>query len=129
MTQETTVEAVVQDRSHVSFFHKFNSWEFDEMGISPALLPLATSLSNTANPNHVHAEFVSHGYGIVDASGYIVAELWYSDILNQTNVESFSEGYFVLNGMNHWERSTLSTPSASKDTLYLLSNRDILSIV
>ena len=101
---------------------------FDEMGISSALLPLATSLSNTANPNHVHAEFVSHGYGIVDVDpDTLVAELWYSDILNQTNLESFSEGYFVLNGMNHWERSTLSTPSASKDTLYLLSNRDILS--
>jgi len=95
---------------------------FDEMGISASLLPLATGLSNAANPNHVHSEFVSHGYGIIDVSpDTLIAELWYSDILNQTSSENFNEGYYVLNGMNHWERSTLTTPSTPKDTIYLLS--------
>ena len=99
---------------------------FDEMGISSSLLPLATGLSNAANPNHVHSEFVSHGYGIVDVSpDTLIAEIWYSDKLNQTSSEIFNEGYYVLNGMNHWERGTLNTPSLPKDTIYLLSTTDI----
>ncbi len=95
---------------------------FDEMGISSSLLPLAEGLSQGVNPHHVHSEFVSHGYGIVDVTpDTLIAELWYSDILNQTSSESFSDGYYVLHGRNHWERGTLNSPTSAKDTTYLLS--------
>lgn len=96
---------------------------FDEMGISSSLLPLANSLSNAANPNHVHSEFVSHGYGIIDVTpDTLVAELWYSDILFSTPNEVFNNGFYTLYGTDYWERSTLSQPTNEKDTLYLLSN-------
>lgn len=98
---------------------------FDEMGIDPLLLPLAEGLSNGVNPHHVHSEFISHGYGVVDVTpDTLIAELWYSDILSQTSTESFNDGYYVLNGMNHWERGSLNSPTSAKDTTYLLSLED-----
>ena len=99
---------------------------FDEMGISSALLPLANGLSNAVNPNHVFSEFVSHGYGIIDVKpDTLVAELWYSDILTSNTTEVFNNCYYTLHGTDYWERATLSQPTNQKDTLYLLSNNSI----
>jgi len=99
---------------------------FDEMGISSALLPLANGLSNAANPNHVFSEFISHGYGIINVTpDTLVAELWYSDILTSNTTEVFNNGYYTLYGTDYWERTTLSQPTNRKDTLYLLSNNSI----
>ncbi len=94
---------------------------FDEMLGGTALVPLAESYMQTANPNHVHTELTEHGYGIINVTpDTVIAELWYNEILNPSNTETFSGGYFVEDGINHWDRSVLSTPSGVKDITHLM---------
>ena len=102
---------------------------FDEMGLPPFLLGIANALSEGVNPHHVHSEFTKNGYGLIDVQpDTIIAEIWYSDILNLTNQENFQEGYMLRNGVNHWERNTLNVPSPPKDTV-ALSDSTMLSVV
>lgn len=94
---------------------------FDEMLGGSTLVPLAESYMLTANPNHVHTELTEHGYGIINVTpDTVIAELWYNEILSQSNIETFSGGYFVQDGLNYWDRSVLSSPTAVKDISSLI---------
>lgn len=94
---------------------------FDEMLGGTSLVPLAESYMLAANPNHVHTELMEHGYGIINVTNdTVIAELWYNEILNQSNTETYSGGYFVLDGINHWDRSVLSIPTQVKDISSLI---------
>ncbi|MCB9189403.1 MAG: alkaline phosphatase D family protein [Flavobacteriales bacterium] len=94
---------------------------FDEMLGGTSLVPLAESYMLTANPNHVHTELTEHGYGIINVTpDTVIAELWYNEILNQSNTETFSGGYFVQDGINHWDRSVLTSPTQVKDITNLV---------
>jgi alkaline phosphatase D len=92
-----------------------NRGNLDEMGIFGFLLDLVETASETANPQHVYSDLVQHGYGILDIKeDSIVAEFWYSDILNQTTSESFERGMILRAGENHWARDFTSTPMPDK---------------
>lgn len=94
---------------------------FDEMLGGTSLVPLAQSYMLAANPNHVHTELTEHGYGIINVTpDTVIAELWYNEILNVSNTETFSGGYFVEDGLNHWDRSVLNTPTQPKDISSLI---------
>lgn len=94
---------------------------FDEMLGGTALVPTAESYMLAANPNHVHTELMEHGYGIINVRpDTVIAELWYNEILSQSNTETYSGGYFVEDGINHWNRSVLSTPTNPKDVSNLI---------
>jgi alkaline phosphatase D len=85
---------------------------FDEMGFGWAI-GIVTPIMEAENPNHVFMNLVDHGYGLLDIKqDSCVAELWYSDILNASNTESFERGYIVKDGENHWRRNqtTQATP-------------------
>jgi alkaline phosphatase D len=94
---------------------------FDEMLGGTSLLGTAQSLMMGVNPNHVHTELSEHGYGIINVTpDTVIAELWYNEILVQSNTETFSGGYFAVDGVNHWDRDVLSTPSQVKDITSLV---------
>lgn len=83
----------------------------DEYGIPLSAGPLLVQGSNNVNPNHVYAEFFQHGYGIIDIKpDSIVAEIWYSPILNIASEETFHRAYVVRNGENHWRRDVFIDP-------------------
>lgn len=94
---------------------------FDEMLGGTSLLGTAQSLMMGVNPNHVHTELSEHGYGIINVTpDTVIAELWYNEILTQSNTETFSGGYFAVDGVNHWDRDVLSSPSQVKDITSLV---------
>lgn len=85
---------------------------FDEAGITGFLAQLVQVAIETANPHHVHSELTSHGYGILDIRpDTATAEFWYSPILQVSNSESFSTGYYAVAGENHWRRNAISSPT------------------
>ncbi len=87
----------------------------DEMGISGFLLALVEGASASVNPHHLFSDLTEHGYGILDIKeDSIVAEFWYSDILNQTNSESFERGMILRAGENHWVRDFNVAPLPDK---------------
>jgi alkaline phosphatase D len=80
----------------------------DESGISSSASDLLTSGDYFANPQHVYAEFFSHGYGIIDIKpDSIIAELWYSPILQPSMTETFHKGFVVRNNENYWRRDAV----------------------
>lgn len=95
---------------------------FDEMGFGWAI-GIVTPIMEAENPNHVFMNLVDHGYGLLDIKqDSCVAELWYSDILNASNTESFERGYIVKDGENHWKRNQTTQPTPSKtDGISLVS--------
>lgn len=79
---------------------------FDESGIPLAAQSILEQGSYFANPNHIYSEFFQHGYGIVVIKpDSIVAEVWYSPILQVTSEESFHRAYVVHKNENHWRRN------------------------
>lgn len=88
---------------------------FDEMGFGWAL-GIVTPVMANENPNHVRANYVDHGYGLLDVkSDSCVAEIWYCDKMTMNNIETFAGGYVVKDKQNHWNRNATSTPTAPKD--------------
>ena len=85
---------------------------FDEAGFGGFLATLAQAAIALANPHHVFSELESHGYGILDIRpARTIGEFWYSGKGSITSNESFNGGYQVLNGDNHWDRSSIGSPS------------------
>ena len=83
----------------------------DEMGLGFAE-SILIGVTDLANPHHLHKEFTSHGYGILDIRpDSIVAEFWYSGILAPSATESFAGGWVVRSGDNHWQRTPTTTPT------------------
>lgn len=92
---------------------------FDEMGFGWAI-GIVTPIMEAENPNHVFMNLVDHGYGLLDVKqDSCVAELWYSEILNASNIESFERGYIVKDGENHWRRNqtTQATPPKTEGSV------------
>ena len=88
---------------------------FDEMGFGWAI-GIVTPIMAAENPNHVRANFIDHGYGLLDVKvDSCVAEIWYSDKMTITNQENFAGGFVVKDGVNHWNRTPTSTPTDAKD--------------
>jgi len=86
---------------------------FDEMGISLALVEAAVQISKGANPHHVFMEVVQHGYGVLNINkDSITAEYWYSPILTETTTETLGQRLVMEDGAGHWKRSNLPTSVA-----------------
>ncbi len=85
---------------------------FDEAGFGGFLATLAQAAISLSNSHHVYSELISHGYGILDIRpDRTVAEFWYSDKGAVVSNESFAGGYQVFTGDNHWDRSSIGSPS------------------
>ena len=57
-------------------------------------------------------DLVRHGYGLLDVSAErIVAELWYSPILEPSTTEELGGTLEVQRGANHWERPAPVPPT------------------
>ncbi len=79
---------------------------FDEAGIPPSLATLFENSNFNINPHHRFAEFVQHGYGILNIEpDSIVAEWWYSPILDMDQNETLGKRLTMVNGENRWKRS------------------------
>ncbi len=92
---------------------------FDEIGFGWAI-GIVTPIMEAENPNHVFMNLVNHGYGLLDVKqDSCVAELWYSEILNASNIEDFERGYIVKDGENHWRRNqtTQATPPKTEGSV------------
>jgi alkaline phosphatase D len=88
---------------------------FDEMGFGWAL-GIVTPVMANENPNHVRANYIDHGYGLLDIkSDSCVAEIWYSDKMNMTNTETFDGGFVVKDKQNRWNRTATTVPTTPKD--------------
>jgi alkaline phosphatase D len=58
------------------------------------------------NPHHVYGELTQHGYGILDITAQrVVADYWYSPILERTETESRGPALLALRGANRWTRT------------------------
>jgi len=76
--------------------------------IPKAFIPLIQSISKDINPHHVWCQFTKHGYVTLDVTPERCrADFWYSDILKQTNKETFARGYQVKDGENHWRHKAI----------------------
>jgi alkaline phosphatase D len=64
------------------------------------------------NPWQVDLELTSHGYGIVDVTAErIVAETWYSPVLEPSETERFGLSYALRRGDDRWSRARLEAPT------------------
>lgn len=101
----------------------------DESGISPSLIPTAEQISLQNNPHHVYTDITRHGYGILNITpDSVVAEYWYSEILEQTTEEEFGGGLVTKDGENHWEREVRNTPFNEADSLNSLPELDMFNV-
>ncbi|MCF8257744.1 MAG: alkaline phosphatase D family protein [Flavobacteriales bacterium] len=83
---------------------------FDEAGIPPSLATLFETSSFNMNPHHRFVEFVQHGYGILNIEhDSIVAEWWYSPILEPSDNEILAKSMTVEDGRNRWKRLDTAT--------------------
>ena len=84
---------------------------FDEAGAPKAAVEVIRKVSMRTNPHHVFTDFMQHGYGILDITPErIVAEMWYSPVLYQTDQEKFGVGLRVRDGKNKWDWRLLAEP-------------------
>jgi alkaline phosphatase D len=89
---------------------------FDEAGVPAGIVPLFESISNGINPHHRYTEFVQHGYGILNIDpDSIVAEWWYSPILEISPNEVMAKSMTVGNGQNRWKRPNGFEPNGTTD--------------
>jgi alkaline phosphatase D len=80
---------------------------FDESGVPTYLSSFFINTSKSANPHHQHMEINSHGYGLLEINrDSIIATPFYSDILNISNIDNAGRSMVMINGENHWKRST-----------------------
>ncbi len=85
----------------------------EETGIPAELNNGLASVIMPLNPHHVHNEFFSHGYGVVDIKpDSLVVEFWYCPKLEISDEKTFAGAYVMYNGANRWNRDTLLTPTA-----------------
>lgn len=84
----------------------------DEAGIPSALAGVVQGISKRANPHHVFMDMVQHGYGILDITPErVIAEFWYSPVLEYSSKEKFGGGYIVKEGKNRWEWGHTTLPT------------------
>ncbi len=82
----------------------------DESGISPNNANALGQLSLNVNPHHHYMEVVQHGYGLLTIiPDSIVAEYWYSPVLQVSNSQVLGRRMVVRNGENRWAREYLPT--------------------
>lgn len=63
------------------------------------------------NPHNAYVELIQHGYGLLDITDErIVAEYWYSPILEDSEEEVMAAGLTVRRGANRWEREIATEP-------------------
>lgn len=80
---------------------------------------LAEALQNgalTANPNYRILNMVDHGYGLLTfRPDSVTGEFYLSEILSQTNVETFGGGLVAYEGENHWRRTVYERTLEERD--------------
>ncbi|MEZ4394036.1 MAG: alkaline phosphatase D family protein [Polyangiales bacterium] len=87
---------------------------FDEqLGASAStVLPGVRAGFLRRNPHQVDLELASHGYGVVDVRPErVVAEVWFSPILEVSERETFFGGYAVPRGANRYQRARIAEPT------------------
>lgn len=63
------------------------------------------------NPNYRVVNMVDHGYGLLTfRPDSVTGEFYLSEILSQTNIETFGGGLVAYNGENHWRRTLYQRP-------------------
>lgn len=63
------------------------------------------------NPNYIFIDMVNHGYGLLDIKpDSTCGEFYFSEILSQSNVETFGGGVVSYAGENHWRRVVYDEP-------------------
>ena len=68
------------------------------------------------NPHYRFLDLTRHGYGLMDITRErIVAELWYSEILQRSDEETFAGSLEMRQGTQHWEREVSDTPTSDGD--------------
>lgn len=84
----------------------------DESGIPKLAAPTVVRISKSVNPHHIYMDMVRHGYGIMDITpDRIVAEFWYSPVLEMSDEEEFGGGYIVKEGTNKWRWGHTTRPT------------------
>ncbi len=87
---------------------------FDEFGIGQQIIDILIDASLDMNPNHFYMEGVQHGYGIMEINAdSTIAQYYYSEILQQTNVETKGQKLVVMDGDNHWKRGVAQDSAVS----------------
>ncbi len=90
----------------------------DEMGVDPNLIPTVVQISMQVNPHHVFEDLTQHGYGILNVKpDSVIAEYWYSEILDIETTQTFGGGLVVKDGDNYWQREILTSPPDDTDTI------------
>ena len=112
---------------------------FDESGVIEPIANIAADLSGGINPHHQFTNFIDHGYGLLHVNqDTIRAEIRYCDKLQITDEETIGVEMLMLDGENHWHRSSnvnsiaelKSTnpisifPNPANETLNILFNQD-----
>lgn len=78
---------------------------------SPGIVGSVQNGALIANPNFRILNMVDHGYGLLTLRPDSVAgEFYLSEVLTQTNVETFGGGLIAYNGENHWRRTVYQRP-------------------
>ncbi len=79
---------------------------FDEQGISVGVADAAIEISLGVNPHHVFMEVIQHGYGVLNINkDSIIAEFWYSPILQPDTTQTRGQQLYLIDGEGHWKRS------------------------
>lgn len=74
-------------------------------GVDAELIALASFISGLGNPHHQYTEFTKHGYGLLTIEAEkTFAQIWYSDILEQTDTEALGGQLEIEVGANRWKR-------------------------
>ena len=69
-------------------------------------------VSKNLNPHHKYANFVDHGYGILDVrADSAVAEYWYTPILTSNDQKHMEAAYTVYDLANRWNRRVIRNPT------------------
>ncbi|MFT4980788.1 MAG: alkaline phosphatase D [Bacteroidia bacterium] len=80
---------------------------FDEAGVSQAIAESLATASGNINPHHQFTNFIDHGYGLLHINqDTIRAEIRYCDKLQITDEETIGVEMLMLDGENHWHRSS-----------------------
>jgi len=112
---------------------------FDESGVIEPIANIAADLSGGINPHHQFTNFIDHGYGLLHVNqDTIRAEIRYCDKLQITDEETIGVEMLMLDGENHWHRSSNVNsiaelksanpisifPNPANETLNILFNQD-----
>lgn len=99
----------------------------DEQENIPGVVATAlVNLSQDLNPHHVYGDLINHGYSLLDITpDALIAEVWFSDKLEMTDIETLGTTLICLEGENHWQRGetvSVTSNSLAKQQVTLFPN-------